>query len=73
MYYQRKNVTVIKDPPPHYMNTIKKLQRYEKVAKAAPMLATLAVLALGQVALATTPSPEPTMCFIAMKICPELN
>jgi hypothetical protein len=42
MYY-RKNLTVIKDPPPQYMNAIKKLKRYEKAAKAAPMLATLAV------------------------------
>ena len=40
------------------MNAIEKLKRYEKIAKAAPMLATLAVLALGQAAHAATPSPE---------------
>ncbi len=57
MYYQ-KTLTVIKDPPPQYINAIEKLKRYEKVAKAASMLATLAVLALGKAAHAATPSPS---------------
>lgn len=52
-------MTVIEDPPPQYINAI--LKRYEKVAKAAPMLATLAVLALGQAAHAAMPSPQ-IMC-----------
>ncbi len=69
MYYQRKNVTVIKDLPPQYMNAIEKLKRYEKVAKAAPMLAMLAVLALGQVAHAATPSPEVCTPSGCVRIC----
>ncbi len=69
MYYQRKNVTVIKDPPLQYMNTIKKLKRYEKIVKAAPALATLAVLALGQAAYAATSSPDTTgLCIIIWRI-----
>ena len=51
-------MTVIKDPPPQYINAIKKLKRYEKIAKATPVLATLAALALGQAAHAATPSPQ---------------
>jgi archaellum biogenesis protein FlaJ (TadC family) len=64
MYYQRKNVTVIKNPPPQYMNAIEKLKRYEKIAKAAPMLATLAALALSQVVYAATPSIKVCIPFI---------
>jgi len=62
MYYQKNFLTVIKNPPPQYINAIEKLKRYEKIAKASPMLATLAVLALGQVAHAATPSPS-EICF----------
>ena len=76
MYYQRKNLTVIKDAPPQYMNAIEKLKRYEKIAKAAPMLATLAALALGQAAHAATPSPQictPSGCIgICYRIGPIL-
>jgi hypothetical protein len=68
MYYQ-KNLTVIKDPPPQYMNAIEKLKRYEKIAKAAPMLATLAVLTLGQAVHAATPSPQICTPFGCIRVC----
>ena len=73
MYYQ-KNLTIIKDPPSQYMNAIEKVKRYEKIAKAAPMLSTLAVLALGQAAHAATPSPS-EICHdgFCIRICASIG
>ncbi len=56
------------------MNAIEKLKRYEKVAKAAPMLAMLVVLALSQVAHAATPSPS-EICYdgFCIRICVRIG
>jgi len=68
-----KKLDCIKDPPPQYTNAIE-LKRYEKIAKAAPMLATLAVLALGQAAHAATPSPS-EICHdgFCIRICASIG